>query len=35
MAIPNVLLSLRAVTVLGSTGHVRGYRWNGLDWKAA
>jgi hypothetical protein len=26
-------LSARAVTVLGSTGRVRGYRWNGRSWK--
>jgi prepilin-type N-terminal cleavage/methylation domain-containing protein len=32
MAIPNVQLSMRAVTVLGSTGRVRGYRWNGVIW---
>ena len=26
-------LSARAVTVLGSTGRVRGYRWDGRAWK--
>jgi prepilin-type N-terminal cleavage/methylation domain-containing protein len=26
-------LSARAVTVLGSTGRVRGYRWDGSGWK--
>lgn len=24
--------SSRAITVLGSTGHIRGYRWNGSAW---
>jgi hypothetical protein len=24
--------SVRAVTILGATGRVRGYRWNGLQW---
>jgi len=24
--------SVRAITVLGATGRVRGYRWNGLQW---
>ena len=28
-------LSLRAVTVLGSIGRVRGYRWNGKAWTRA
>ena len=28
-------LSLRAVTVLGSIGRVRGYRWNGVAWTRA
>jgi prepilin-type N-terminal cleavage/methylation domain-containing protein len=35
LAIPNVkstALSARAVTVLGSTGRVRGYRWDGMKW---
>ncbi len=31
-AIPNTSLSARAVTVLGSTGRVRGYRWDGKQW---
>ena len=31
-ALPNVNLSARAVTVLGSTGRIRGYRWNGSAW---
>jgi hypothetical protein len=33
LAIPNLGVSARAVTVLGSTGRVRGYRWNGQIWK--
>jgi prepilin-type N-terminal cleavage/methylation domain-containing protein len=33
LAIPNVSLSFRAVTVLGSTGRVRGYRWTGSQWR--
>ena len=30
--IPNQPLSYRAVTILGSTGRVRGFRWNGSTW---
>ncbi len=26
-------LSARAMTILGSTGRVRGYRWDGRNWK--
>lgn len=33
LAMPNMPLSARAVTVLGSTGRVRGYRWTGAVWK--
>jgi prepilin-type N-terminal cleavage/methylation domain-containing protein len=33
LAIPNVSQSARAVTVLGSTGRIRGYRWDGRAWK--
>jgi Tfp pilus assembly protein FimT len=33
VALPNQVRSLRAVTVLGSTGRVRGYRWDGTRWK--
>jgi prepilin-type N-terminal cleavage/methylation domain-containing protein len=33
LAIPNVSQSARAITVLGSTGRVRGYRWDGRAWK--
>ena len=32
LQIPASPLSARAVTVLGSTGRVRGYRWNGKLW---
>ncbi len=31
-AIPNQGPSARAVTVLGSTGRIRGYRWDGAHW---
>jgi prepilin-type N-terminal cleavage/methylation domain-containing protein len=30
--IPDAAQSYRAVTVLGSVGRVRGYRWNGTTW---
>ncbi len=33
LAIPNLKMSARAVTVLGSTGRIRGYRWDGTYWK--
>ena len=33
VSIPRLPRSLRAVTVLGSTGRVRGYRWDGANWK--
>ena len=33
VALPNQALSARAVTVFGSTGRVRGYRWDGRNWK--
>jgi len=35
LAIPNVALSFRAVTVLGATGRVRGYKWTGSQWRQA
>jgi prepilin-type N-terminal cleavage/methylation domain-containing protein len=35
LAVPNLPLSFRAVTVLGSTGRVRGYKWDGRQWKRA
>ncbi len=33
LAMPTVAGSARAVTVLGSTGRIRGYRWDGRNWK--
>jgi prepilin-type N-terminal cleavage/methylation domain-containing protein len=33
LAIPNATLAARAVTVMGSTGRVRAYRWDGSGWK--
>lgn len=33
LAIPSASTSARAVTVLGSTGRIRGYRWDGRNWK--
>ena len=35
LMLPKQTLSLRAVTVLGSIGRVRGYRWNGVAWTRA
>ena len=32
LSIANIPKSVRAVTVLGATGRVRGYRWTGLGW---
>jgi type II secretory pathway pseudopilin PulG len=32
LAIPNQALSARAVTILGSTGRIRGYKWDGSKW---
>jgi prepilin-type N-terminal cleavage/methylation domain-containing protein len=32
LAMPSSKLSARAVTVLGSTGRVRGYKWDGRQW---
>lgn len=34
VGLPGQLLSSRAITLLGGTGRVRGYRWNGLRWVA-
>jgi hypothetical protein len=31
--VPNMPRSFRAVTIMGSTGRVRGYRWNGSNWE--
>jgi prepilin-type N-terminal cleavage/methylation domain-containing protein len=33
VSILNQARSVRAVTVFGSTGRVRGYRWDGVQWK--
>lgn len=33
MAFSSIPRSVRAVTVLGSTGRIRGYRWDGRNWK--
>lgn len=33
VALPNQTLSARAVTIFGSTGRIRGYRWDGASWK--
>jgi prepilin-type N-terminal cleavage/methylation domain-containing protein len=33
LAVPLTALSSRAVTVLGSTGRIRGYKWDGRQWK--
>jgi type II secretory pathway pseudopilin PulG len=33
LALPSAERSARAITVLGSTGRIRGYRWDGRFWK--
>jgi prepilin-type N-terminal cleavage/methylation domain-containing protein len=33
VALPNKKLSARAVTIFGSTGRVRAFRWDGSGWK--
>lgn len=35
LTIPGVARSFRAVTVQGSTGRVRGYKWSGAQWMRA
>jgi hypothetical protein len=35
VTIPNVARSFRAVTVLGGTGRIRGYKWDGKKWVLA
>jgi prepilin-type N-terminal cleavage/methylation domain-containing protein len=35
VALPNEALSARAVTVLGSTGRVLSYKWDGRNWTQA
>jgi len=32
LSLPNEPRSQRAVTILGATGRVRGYKWNGVSW---
>jgi hypothetical protein len=32
-ALPGMPLSARAVTVMGSTGRIRAFRWDGRNWK--
>ena len=34
LAIPGAPRSARAITVMGSTGRIRAWRWDGLNWKA-
>jgi hypothetical protein len=29
---PNVPMSARAVTIMGATGKIQLYRWNGTQW---
>ncbi len=33
ISLPGAVRSARAVTVFGSTGRIRGYRWDGRAWK--
>jgi type II secretory pathway pseudopilin PulG len=33
LALQNIEASARAITVLGSTGRIRGYRWDGRIWR--
>jgi prepilin-type N-terminal cleavage/methylation domain-containing protein len=33
LAIPSQPLSARAITIFGSTGRIRGYKWDGSNWK--
>jgi len=33
VALSNQILSARAVAIFGSTGRIRGYRWDGRNWK--
>ena len=32
LALPNLPRSFRAVTIMGATGRVRGYKWDGAHW---
>ena len=33
LSIPGITISYRSVTILGATGRVRAFRWNGSNWK--
>jgi hypothetical protein len=33
VGLPGQALSARAATIMGSTGRVRGFRWDGRQWK--
>ena len=33
VALPNQVMSARAVTIFGSTGRIRAFRWDGSSWK--
>jgi prepilin-type N-terminal cleavage/methylation domain-containing protein len=35
VSIPSMSLSFRAITIMGSTGRVRGYKWTGSQWRRA
>jgi prepilin-type N-terminal cleavage/methylation domain-containing protein len=35
LSLPGEPRSARAITILGSTGRVRGYRWSGISWERA
>jgi prepilin-type N-terminal cleavage/methylation domain-containing protein len=35
LSLPSQPRSVRAITVLGATGRVRGYRWSGVSWERA
>jgi type II secretory pathway pseudopilin PulG len=34
LGVPNADNSARAITVMGATGRIRGYRWDGVNWKS-
>jgi hypothetical protein len=35
LGIPSLARSVRAITVMGGTGRIRGYKWNGAVWVLA
>jgi prepilin-type N-terminal cleavage/methylation domain-containing protein len=35
LAIPAIARSMRAITIMGGTGRIRGYKWNGVVWVLA